>query len=104
MDLFSALPAKHATAVWRSMELMPALVSAALYSPEVFVPGLCAALFKSELSGPSVAGILCSYAAESAADATVPLKCLSAMIQLLVAAKSGGSHEFVPTLLSTCLV
>lgn len=108
MDLFSALPAKHAMAVWACMELVPALVSAALLEPETLVPGLCGALFKTELSGPSVAGILCSYAADASSDSSndpaVPLKCMSALVHLLVAAKAGGSHEFVPTLISTCLV
>lgn len=85
------------------MELVPGLVEVALQEEEL-ISGLCATLFMSELSGPSVAGIVCSYAADASDDPGVPLKCVAALIRLLVAAKEHGSHDFVPSLLATSVV
>jgi hypothetical protein len=101
--LFSALPARHTAAVSECMELVPELVEVALHEQEL-ISGLCAQLFMSELSGPSVAAILCSYAVDVSEDPGVPLKCVASMIKLLTAAKERGSHDFVPSLLATCVV
>ena len=101
--LFSALPARHAAAVSECMELVPELVEVALQEEEL-ISGLCATLFMSELSGPTVAGILCSYAADASDDPAVPLKCVASLIRLLAAAKENGSHDFVPSLLATSMV
>lgn len=101
--VFSALPAKYAASVSNCMELIPELVEVALQEEEL-VSGLCATLFLSELNGPSVAGILCSYAADASDDPAVGVKCTAALVRLLAAAKERGSHNFVPSLLASCMV